>query len=302
LSYGKIEQLTMAYSQALHALLEMSRSLKNRQGLWNRLLYQFADAPRPDPAGIRLQVRPDATATRSVPLADQPEVKVMIRDRLYERSPYDDFDPRKYPVDFQGWGSDAPLLGESIQLVRPQRICEVGSWKGRSAINMANAAKALGLHTEIVCVDTWLGSPEHWLRQEPEWYSSLAIRHGMPQLYYTFLANVVRAGVSDVITPFPNTSEGAAAVFSALDIRFELAYVDAAHEYEPAKRDIALYYDLLAEEGLLIGDDYLHWPGVTQAADDFAQERRLPLIGARGKFVIPKGRRYADIKLAAGSA
>jgi len=137
----------------------------------------------------------------------------MIRDRLYERSPYDDFDPRKYPVDFQGWGSDAPLLGESIQLVRPQRICEVGSWKGRSAINMANAAKALGLHTEIVCVDTWLGSPEHWLRQEPEWYSSLAIRHGMPQLYYTFLANVVRAGVSDVITPFPNTSEGAAAVF-----------------------------------------------------------------------------------------
>ncbi len=218
------------------------------------------------------------------------------------RSPYDDFDPRKYPVDFQGWGSDAPLLGESIQLVRPQRICEVGSWKGRSAINMANAAKALGLHTEIVCVDTWLGSPEHWLRQEPEWYSSLAIRHGMPQLYYTFLANVVRAGVSDVITPFPNTSEGAAAVFSALGIRFELAYVDAAHEYEPAKRDIALYYDLLAEEGLLIGDDYLHWPGVTQAADDFAQERRLPLIGARGKFVIPKGRRYADIKLAAGSA
>ena len=66
----------------------------------------------------------------------------------------------------------------------------------------------------------------------------------MPQLYYTFLANVIRSGVADVITPFPTTSENAAVTFNQLGIKFDLIYIDAAHEYEPAKRDISLYYDL----------------------------------------------------------
>ena len=61
----------------------------------------------------------------------------------------------------------------------------------------------------------------------------------MPQLYYTFLANVVRAGVSDVITPFQNTSEGAAAV-SALGIRFDSPMSMRPMNMQPAKRDIAL--------------------------------------------------------------
>ena len=65
-------------------------------------------------------------------------------------------------------------------------FCEVGSWKGRSAINMARAVKTLDLPAEIVCVDTWLGSPEHWLKQHAEWYKSLRIANGMPQLYYNY--------------------------------------------------------------------------------------------------------------------
>jgi hypothetical protein len=219
----------------------------------------------------------------------------MVRDLLFEKSPYDGFDPRPYPADLQGWGSDHPALIEAIKVLRPARICEVGSWKGRSAINMAHAVKALRLQTEIVCVDTWLGSPEHWLKQEPEYYASLRIQHGVPHIYYTFLANVVRAGVTDVITPFPMTSDSAATIFGALGVRFDLIYIDAAHEYEPAKRDITAYYDLLADDGLLIGDDYTYWPGVTQAADDFAHERHLRLIAAPGKFVISKGEMYASI-------
>ena len=162
---------------------------------------------------------------------------------------------------------------------------------------MARAVKALDLSAEIVCVDTWLGSPEHWLKQHAEWYKSLRIANGMPQLYYTFLANVVCSGTADVITPFPTTSENAAAIFNKLGIRFDLIYIDAAHEYEPAKRDISLYYDLLEEDGLLIGDDYIGWAGVTKAADDFASEHNLRILGTVGKFIIPKGQKYADVVL-----
>ena len=98
----------------------------------------------------------------------------------------------------------------------------------------------LQLNTEIICVDTWLGSPEHWSRKSSDFYNSVQILNGMPRLYFTFLGNVVRAGVEDVITPFPMTSENAAEFFNKIDIKFDIVYVDAAHEYGPAKRDLSL--------------------------------------------------------------
>ena len=30
---------------------------------------------------------------------------------------------------------------------------------------MARAMQDFGMHGEILCVDTWLGSPEHWLAE-----------------------------------------------------------------------------------------------------------------------------------------
>lgn len=212
-----------------------------------------------------------------------------LRDILYSTSPYEGLDPSDYPDDLQGWGSDHPVLASVIEKLRPQRIVEVGSWKGRSAINMARIVRALGLDCEIVCVDTWLGSPEHWLRAGEGWYESLALKNGYPQLYYTFLGNVMRHGFQDIITPMAMTSESAAFVLQRLNIPFDLAYIDAAHEYEPAKRDFVAYWGLLAADGAMIGDDYILWPGVTQAANEFANERGLRIVGEPGKFVIAKG-------------
>ena len=212
-----------------------------------------------------------------------------LRDTLFAESPYTNLDTSLYPDDLQGWGSDHPILAAAIAKIRPHRIVEVGSWKGRSAINMARIARDLDLPCEIVCVDTWLGSPEHWLRAVPDWFESLQLKNGYPQLFYTFQGNVARRGFQDMITPMPMTSESAAFVLKHLGMTFDLAYIDAAHEYAPAKRDIAAYWDLLGDNGLLIGDDYIHWPGVTQAANEFAAERGLHIAGEPGKFVIAKG-------------
>lgn len=212
-----------------------------------------------------------------------------LREKLYTVCPYEGLDPAQYPDDLQGWGSDHPVLAAAIEKLRPTRIVEVGSWKGRSAINMARVVRALGLECEIVCVDTWLGSPEHWLRAGPGWFESLMVQNGYPRLYYTFLGNVLRHGFQDIITPMPMTSESAAFVLKHLGITCDLAYIDAAHEYAPAKRDFVAYWDLLAENAMLIGDDYIHWPGVTQAANEFALERGLRIVGEPGKFVIAKG-------------
>jgi hypothetical protein len=42
----------------------------------------------------------------------------------------------------------------------------------------------------------------------------------------------------------------------------------------------------------LLGDDYEDWPGVTQAADDFARENGLVLMGQPGKFLLAKQRSF----------
>src|SRR5262249_38309328 len=74
-----------------------------------------------------------------------------VSDWLFEKSPYEDFSVHAHPDDLQGWGGSDPVLVGAIQLLRPARVCEVGSWKGRSAINMASIARDLHIDTEIVC-------------------------------------------------------------------------------------------------------------------------------------------------------
>ena len=117
--------------------------------------------------------------------------------RFYSVSPYEGFDPGSHPDDLSGSGVNPadPLFEEIIRKLSPGVIVEVGSWLGASAIHMAKIVKSLGLGTRIICVDTWLGSPEHFLGSRPEWREKLRQQHGYPRLYYTFLANVVRQGL-----------------------------------------------------------------------------------------------------------
>lgn len=211
-----------------------------------------------------------------------------LADRLYGEGVYDGFDPTPWPEDMQGWGSDHPVFRTVIEAVRPRLIVEVGSWKGASAIHMARLADELGLDTQILCVDTWLGSPEHFLGKAPGWRESLQLRSGMPHLYYTFLANVVRSGLSHRIVPLAQTSDNAAVILRELGLRPDLVYIDAAHEEGPAYQDFSAYWPLLGDDGVLLGDDYISWEGVTRAANRFAVDVARPIVGTWGKFVITR--------------
>jgi predicted O-methyltransferase YrrM len=207
---------------------------------------------------------------------------------LHPDSPYAGFDPSGFVEDTQGWGSDDPIFQTLIETFRPKLIVEVGTWKGASALNMARIARDIGFATEIVCVDTWLGSPEHLLAQQDGWRESLLIKHGFPHLYFTFLGNVVRAGYTDLIVPLPATSENAHVVLRGKGLQPDLVYIDAAHEEEPALRDLRLYWDLLAPGGVLLGDDYGAWEGVSRAAHRFADEVGATVYAKWSKFVLLK--------------
>ena len=181
----------------------------------------------------------------------------MIRDILFEKDPYEGFQPRESEV--RGWNSEHPKLGELIREIQPKLIVEIGSWLGASALYMAQHTDA-----EILCIDTWTGAPEMWTdRGDTERYQALKIEQGMPTIYLDFLSNVMRAGKTHQITPFPVPSTVGLTVIRKLGIKPDLIYIDGDHTYRNVQTDISMSCELRPR--ILCGDDFLSWPDVGRA-------------------------------------
>ena len=212
----------------------------------------------------------------------------VVREKIYKgEDVYAKFNFDQTKVDMQGWGSDHLILPWTIEQLKPNLIIEVGSWKGRSAINMAKKLELLSIDGEILCIDTWLGSPEHWLAEDWAW-DSLRMFNGRPNLYDTFMNNVIANQCEKYITPFSLTSEAAYFVLKKLSIKSSMIYIDAGHEYESVIKDIEMYWHLLEEGGVMILDDYISWSGVTKAVNEFALKNNIQPFGESGKVVLNK--------------
>lgn len=171
------------------------------------------------------------------------------------------------PVDVTGWNFKHDIFNDLVKQTMPKVIIEVGTWKGGSAIKMANYCKQLRLDTKIYCVDTWLGAYEFWTYLNDTDERDLMLRNGYPQVYYQFLSNVVHSGVKDFIYPVPLPSSTGWKVLEYLGVKADLIYIDGSHEYDDVKADILNYRKLLTDKGVIFGDDY-GWEGVRNAVND----------------------------------
>lgn len=179
------------------------------------------------------------------------------------------------PPDIQGWNGNHTIFHELIEKRDPKIIIEVGTWKGMSAINMGNYVKSTNRQAVIYCVDTWLGATEFWTYASNTPERDLKLKNGYPQIYYQFLSNVVHSNLQNVIIPVPNTSTNAARYFNHNNIKADLIYIDASHEYEDVLTDLNFYSRLLAPGGIIFGDDYdNYWPGVVRAVNEFFKNNK----------------------------
>jgi hypothetical protein len=105
---------------------------------------------------------------------------------------------------------------------------------------------------------------------------------------------VVKTGFQDQIVAIPQTSLIGLRILQELGIKADLIYLDASHDYKDAKDDLELVWDCLADDGVLFGDDYLTWPGVTRAVDEFCLERELIVMGCPSKFAVAKRGNIAE--------
>jgi len=170
---------------------------------------------------------------------------------------------------YHGWFNCAAQLGPIFESNQIETVVEVGSWMGNSTAWMAKKVSEGG---KVYAVDHWLGSSEH---QEGQY----AHHESLPKLYSQFLSNMVHQGVATQVVPVRMESGEAAA---SLDVRPDLIYLDASHEYPLVLRDLELWYPALAEDGIMCGDDY-NWPSVARAVQEFAAKNHLR-VESQGAF------------------
>lgn len=164
-------------------------------------------------------------------------------------------------VRISGWMQPAELLWLAEQAARHLLIAEIGSWKGRSTRALADNTRG-----RVYAVDTWCGSnddhamletvrvnPEGWLLEE-------------------FKTNLQGCNNVHVVQ-----MESCKAAGLLRDMRFDMIFIDAAHDYESVKTDILAWRPLLASGGLLCGHDYgcAAIPGVTQAVNELLPHPKL---------------------------
>ena len=193
------------------------------------------------------------------------------------------------PNDVHGWGIDHLLYKKMVSVMAPKVVVEVGVWKGATTISFAEQLKRQGNGGTVIAVDTWLGAVEFWTRfiNTPE--RDLQFVNGYPSVYYTFLSNVLRHEVQDFVVPLPSPSTMAAQILTTKGIRADIIHVDGSHEYADVKSDLYTWWKLVADDGVLFGDDYTrHWPGLRRAVDEFTNETGARMHTRGGKWLIPK--------------
>ena len=196
--------------------------------------------------------------------------------------------PDGLETDLQGWHSQDPVFAALIKEVQPKAIIEVGTWKGASALHMAQLTgpttdavmpildTVMGI--PIYCVDTWMGGIDHMLHEdEPNQNSDFMRFHGYPQVYFQFLHNVMQSPHAHRIYPIPNTSACAARLLLEHKIIADLIYIDGDHTYEGCFSDLCHYWHLLRPGGVIFGDDFGDFISIQHATQRFVYEYNLKM-------------------------
>jgi predicted O-methyltransferase YrrM len=196
--------------------------------------------------------------------------------------------------DIQGWGDQDPIFDYVMRQGTPQLIIEVGSWKGASAIRMADLQREHGISGLILCIDTWLGSNVS-LWHNPETRAGLHLRNGYPSMFLQFVKNIMYSGHAERIRYLPMTSTCAAELLAEWGVQADAIYIDAGHTEDEVFTDIARYYPLVKPDGILFGDDYsASWPGTVQAVNRFVAKTGLKLMGTEWKWLVRKPKTISD--------
>jgi len=134
---------------------------------------------------------------------------------------------------------------------------EIGSWKGRSSVFMAEKIKESGKNIEFYVIDTFEGT-----ENEHEEYDEIKNK----SLYDVYLKNI------DPVKSYIKTIRG-----SSLDVHsqfgdnsIDFLFIDGDHTYKGVRNDLRNWFPKVKSGGIIAGHDYTEPTcGVKMAVDEF---------------------------------
>ncbi len=155
----------------------------------------------------------------------------------------------------RGWfpEENKTTLLKIIQEHNIKTVIEIGSFLGASTAFFATHCD------HVYAIDPF----KKWQEGIKRWYIDEVDEY----FYDQFDFNMKELGVRNRITAIPSTSIDAAGLFP--NLKADLVYIDAIHDYDNVKRDIKLWKDRASI--IVCGDDYdENWTELKKAVDEVA--------------------------------
>lgn len=176
----------------------------------------------------------------------------------------------------EGWMTDDQarrLWDAAGRVPSGGRIVEIGSFRGRSTIVLALAARD---DTELVAIDPHAGNDRG--PQEIHGFEEAASED-----FDVFHANLAAAGVEDRVRHVRRFSADA---HDEVAGEVDLLYIDGAHRYRPARDDVVRWGARVVDGGRLLVHDSFSSIGVTLALlSSVAIGDRFEYVGRDGSLV-----------------
>jgi predicted O-methyltransferase YrrM len=160
-----------------------------------------------------------------------------------------------------GWFAYKDLYTEVVKNAGNDDVfVEVGAWFGKSTNYLAEQIRESKKNIKFTTVDTWKGTDDEDIHQ-----NIVGAFNG--DIFYEFVDNTILSENYETITMIKDTSKNASNQFANGSIDYLM--LDAGHSYDALMEDLKAWYNKVKPGGIVSGDDYGVFHGVTQAANEY---------------------------------
>lgn len=145
-----------------------------------------------------------------------------------------------YPAHYvvSAWHEHAPFASWVIDVLRPKTVVELGTHNGFSFFVFCEAAKRLGLSTELYALDSWEGDDQAGFYGQSVFESVSEVVASE----YSDHAHLLKGYFSDSVSCFE-------------DGTIDLLHIDGRHGYEDVAEDFAAYLPKLSPRAVVLFHD-----------------------------------------------
>ncbi|WP_408913955.1 class I SAM-dependent methyltransferase [Brucella pseudogrignonensis] len=160
------------------------------------------------------------------------------------------------------WLEHSPFIFWLIDMLRPDKLVELGTHNGFSFLSQCQVAKSINLDTTIYAIDTWKGD-EHAGFYDSQVYDNLEEE---VRVQYPKIGKLIKSTFASARSQFEDGS-------------VDLLHIDGRHRYEDVKEDFDTWVGTLTDRGVVLFHDtcvhrddfgvYRFWSEISQKYPSF---------------------------------